>query len=279
MSTTKTEKKHVLVISSSPLVLAEIKKSLISAFEISIAATSAAALAVLEKYETAAIIVNVGETRETTFPIFYEITENERSKTIPVLFLADEGNEDDETEAFSAGAVDYSVRRPGAADALISRINLRIRASENEKQLQSEDQMCPPIAVDPEMKLYGKTILVVDDVELNRDLIDGMLSSIRGLTTDFAVNGEEAIDKYTLAPDRYALILMDVQMPVLDGIDATKIIRGLNFENARKIPIIALTAGVEEEEIESYLKAGMNDFLKKPMEYEKLLNIVSKCVM
>ena len=278
MSYTHTDKKHILVVSNSPRVLAEIKKGLISAFEINIAATGTAALAALEKYETSAIIINIGENREDAFSVFTAISGKESHKNIPVLFLADDLSADDETEAFAAGAVDYSVRIPGALEALISRVNLRILASEAQKQLQSGENKPPAAPANPEMNLNGKTILVVDDVELNRELIEGMLCEITGLTLDFAVNGEDAIDQYTLNPERYALILMDVQMPVMDGIDATRIIRDLNFENARALPIIALTAGVEEGEIKSYLEAGMNDFLKKPMEYDKLINMVSNYI-
>ena len=273
MNNILTEKKHILVVSDSPRVLAEIKMVLIETFDINIAATSAAALASLEQYETAAIIINIGEARENAFTVHAGITEKTENKNIPVLFLADKGNETDEIEAFAVGAVDYTVRRPGAANALISRINLRIRASEHEKLIVNEECK-PPAPADPETILAGKTILAVDDVELNRDLIEGMFSGIKGLTVEFAVDGEDAIDKYTLQPDRYALILMDVQMPVMGGIDATKIIRGLNFANAREIPIIALTAAVEEKETASYLEAGMNDFLEKPMKHDLLLSKV-----
>ena len=278
MSNAIPEKKHILVVSSSPLALAEIKKGLMDSFEISIAATSSAALAALEQYETAAIIINIGETRENAFSVYADITVIEEYKNIPTLFLADKSSEDDEIEAFSIGAVDYSVRRPGTEKALISRINLRVRASENEKRIMTEKQTPLSTHADPETILAGKTILVVDDIALNRDLIAGTLGEINGLTLDFAADGEEAVGKYARTPGRYSLILMDVQMPVMSGTDAAKTIRSLNCVDSREIPIIALTAGVEEKETASYLEAGMNDFLEKPMEYDKLLSIVSKYV-
>ena len=277
MNNAITEKKHILVVSGSPLALAEIKKGLMDSFEISIAATDAAARAALEQYETAAVIINIGENREEAFSIHAGIAETEEYKNIPVLFLADTMSAYDETEAFSAGAADYAARDPDAAKALITRINLRIRASENEKRIMAEKQAPPSPPADPETLLAGKTILVVDDIELNRDFIAGILGDINGLALDFAADGEEAVGKYSGAPDRYALILMDVQMPVMSGTDATKAIRSLAFENAREIPIIALTAGAEEETA-LYLDAGMNDFLAKPVNYDQLLSIVSRYI-
>ena len=276
MSSIFSEKKHILVISNEPHVLAELKMELIASFDVSIAATSATALAALEKHYIEATVIHIGENRETAFSVFSDISASANSNSVPVLFLAEKDNVDDETRALLAGAVDYAVRRRGGADALINRVSLRILAGENERRVNSD--ACEPLslAADPETILADKTILVVDDVELNRDLIEGMLSEIDNLTLDFAGDGKEALEKYSDAPDRYALILMDVQMPVMNGIDATKAIRSLTFDNAREIPIIALTAGVEEEDIASYLEAGMNDFLKKPMDYSLLLSMVSK---
>jgi len=69
---------------------------------------------------------------------------------------------------------------------------------------------------------------------------------------------------------------MDVQMPVMNGLDATKIIRRLNYENAREIPIIAATADVDEKEIKLCLEAGMNDYIQKPMTYEKILTAAAE---
>ena len=279
MSSIFSEKKHILVISNEPRMLAELKMELIASFEVSIAATCATALAAMDKHHIEAAVIHIGEDRENAFSVYSDISASANNKGVPVLFLAEKDNVDDEARAFLAGAVDYAVIKRNGAEALINRISLRILAGENERHVNSA--ACEPLssAADPETVLADKTILVVDDVELNRDLIEGMLFEIDSLTLDFAGDGKEALEKYTDAPDRYALILMDVQMPVMSGIDATRAIRSLDFDNARDIPIIALTAGVEEEDIASYLEAGMNDFLKKPMDYSLLLNMVSKyCV-
>jgi len=169
------------------------------------------------------------------------------------------------------GAVDYSARRRNTIKALVKRIILRINASENEKKLLNGGKALLSGKQAPETVLENKTILIADDVELNRDIIAAMLSKIEGLTMDFAVNGKEAVEKFEKSPNLYSLILMDVQMPVMDGLEATKTIRHLNCKNAREIPIIAATANVEEKEIELCLEAGMNDFIEKPIAYDKML--------
>ena len=276
MSSEFNEKKRVLVISNEPLVLAELKMALMDFFETSITATSDAALAALESYEVAVIIICIGESRDYAFSLFAGISGAAKSKSVPVMFLAGKDNGDDEAEAFNLGAVDYAVRRSAGAGALTSRINLRINSAENERFISYGEYDQRSSDITPETILADKTILIVDDVELNRELIAGMLSGIDGLTLDFAGDGEEAVKKYAENPNKYLLILMDVQMPVMSGTDATKTIRNLAYETAREIPIIALTAGVEEEEIASYLEAGMNNFLKKPMDFNQLLNMVAE---
>jgi len=124
--------------------------------------------------------------------------------------------------------------------------------------------------------LVNKTILVADDVELNRDIIKTILSVIEGLKVEFASDGKEAVEKFEKDPNLYSFILMDVQMPVMDGLEATRTIRRLSCENAREIPIIAVTASVDEKEIELCLKAGMNDILEKPIIYDKILTVVAE---
>ena len=118
-------------------------------------------------------------------------------------------------------------------------------------------------------------ILVAEDVFLNMVLIKAMLSEL-GFTNEImeAKNGIEAIEKYQQeSPD---LILMDVHMPELDGIRATKKIREIESTTGRKVPIIALTAGALKEEKEKCFANGMNDFLSKPLTPEKLMAMLSK---
>ena len=269
------DKKHILIISREPRILAEIKSELMDHFDISIAATSTAALCVMEMYEISAIIIYISENREMGFSVFNDISDLAKRKNIPVIFLSERGSDDDENTAFALGAIDYSARRSGTTKALIDRIRLRIKANEYEKKHLSQNILSSGSSAF-ESILINKTILVADDVELNRDIISVMLSGIQGLTVEFATNGKEAVEKFAENPGLYFFVLMDVQMPVMDGLEATKAIRRLPFENAREVPIIAATADVQEKEIKLCLEAGMNDSIKKPVSYDEILAAAAK---
>jgi PAS domain S-box-containing protein len=111
-------------------------------------------------------------------------------------------------------------------------------------------------------------ILVVDDHPINRMLIEELLHHHYGITADFANNGAEGIDM--LAKNNYDLVFMDVNMPVMDGVEATRIIRETNWD----LPIVALTANVMVGDIEKYTTAGMNDYLAKPLVYKELNRVL-----
>jgi len=266
------EKKHVLVISGDPQILAEIKMELMPHFHVSMSAASSSALNALEAYTIAAIVICIGDNSATAFADFHDIFEIAKNAHIPILFIAEKGNDDDETKAFAVGAVDYSARRRGTVDALVSRINLRINASEHERLLMSGESFSPtPDEISAEEALEGKTFLIVDDVNLNRELIKAMLSGIKGLTVEEAHDGREAFEMFKNEPEKFSLILMDIQMPVMDGLEATMAIRELNSIHSQNVPIIALTAASLESEVKECIEAGMNDFIVKPMAYDDLI--------
>jgi len=254
------------------------KKDLMGNFDVSLANSSEAALTALDVYHMSAVVINIGigENRDKAFSVFGSIFGPVKSGHIPIIFLAEKGNDEDETKAFAMGAADYSARRQGTVKALISRINLRISASENEIRVINEGIVPGSSVVNPEEVLIGKTILLAEDIEINREIVAAMLSDIEGLVLDFACDGKEAVEQFEKNPDRYALILMDIQMPGMNGIEATKIIRNLDCENARDVPIIALTADTQEEEIERCLGAGMNDFIAKPLDVERLMGVAAE---
>jgi CheY-like chemotaxis protein len=246
---------------------------------VSIAAESGHAFTAMETHQIAAVVIHISEPREKAFAVFAGIFEYVNDKSIPIIFLAEKGNDDDETAAFELGAVDYSARRHGTTEALIKRINLRICEGELQRRHPGAKDIPYTCDVSPEEILAGKTILIADDLAINREIIAGMLAGVEGLSLEFAESGEEAVEKFSRAPELYSLILMDVQMPVMDGLAATKIIRGMDCKNARDIPIIAATASIREDEISTCLEAGMNDYIEKPMPYDKLLAIIAEhCV-
>jgi len=121
----------------------------------------------------------------------------------------------------------------------------------------------------------GYKILLAEDVEINREII-GTLIEPTLLTVDYAVNGLEAAAMFDKAPEDYDLILMDVQMPEMDGYAATRLIRGSGNVNAKTIPIIAMTANVFREDIENCLNAGMNGHIGKPIDVEEFFDALNK---
>lgn len=127
------------------------------------------------------------------------------------------------------------------------------------------------IPEDIEFNLEGKKILLVEDNELNREIATEILEE-EGIIVDTAEDGDVAVEKMRSAvPGQYDLILMDVQMPRMDGYDATRAIRALPDEYAANIPIIAMTANAFDEDRKNALEAGMNGHLAKPVDVSRLL--------
>ncbi len=125
------------------------------------------------------------------------------------------------------------------------------------------------------VKLDGMKILLVDDNEMNREIAEEILSE-NGMTVETAEDGDIAVDKVrNAAPGQYDLILMDVQMPRMNGYEATKAIRALEDPEKALIPIIAMTANAFEEDRQNAIAAGMNEHLAKPIDIVKLLNTLS----
>ncbi|MGO3801798.1 MAG: hybrid sensor histidine kinase/response regulator [Fusobacterium sp.] len=123
----------------------------------------------------------------------------------------------------------------------------------------------------------GEKILVAEDHELNIEVMKKLLK-YKGLQVEIARNGLEAVQRFQLFSREYSAILMDIRMPVMNGLEAAKRIRQLNRENSKTIPIIAVTAGVFQNEKEDVLKAGMNDILEKPIIKEDLYSIIYKYI-
>lgn len=134
----------------------------------------------------------------------------------------------------------------------------------------------PNVDLSPTLAITGPApvVLAVDDNALNLKLISTILQDL-GAKVLLATNGEEAVECYKNNPD-IAVIFMDIQMPVMDGIEATKKIRYLEQTNQRNTAIIALTAHALAEQRQHMIKAGMNDFLSKPASEQQLLNMLEK---
>lgn len=139
----------------------------------------------------------------------------------------------------------------------------------------TEVVVAPPVS--PPMKPLTGRVLVVEDNETNRTVVRLMLEQL-GLSVDLACNGAEAVDRG--ADDSYRLILMDCQMPVMDGFDATREIRRIQTtQHLRPVPIIALTANVQPSDVELCMAAGMDGFLPKPLRKDALLQTLQKFII
>jgi len=123
----------------------------------------------------------------------------------------------------------------------------------------------------------GKRLLLVEDVEINREIVLTLLEPTK-LEIDCAENGLQAVRIFTETPKKYDVIFMDVQMPEMDGYEATKHIRELEAktasasQNISRVPIIAMTANVFKEDIEKCLAAGMDSHVGKPLDFQEVMN-------
>lgn len=122
----------------------------------------------------------------------------------------------------------------------------------------------------------GMNLLVAEDNELNYEVISELLS-MNGISCDHAEDGAVCVEKFkTSVPGTYDGILMDLQMPVMDGIAASRAIRDLDRPDAQNIPVIAITANAFAKDIERCRLAGMNEHLSKPLNIRRLISILSK---
>jgi signal transduction histidine kinase len=128
----------------------------------------------------------------------------------------------------------------------------------------------------PVYDFSGKRCLVVDDIEINREIIIELLSNT-GILLETASNGQEALDLFDASPEGYFdVILMDMQMPVVDGCTATRMIRILPRGDAGKVPIVAMTANVMREDIQRAMESGMNAHLGKPIELADMYAVLRR---
>ena len=125
-----------------------------------------------------------------------------------------------------------------------------------------------------ELKIDGLNLLLVEDNELNAEIAETLLSD-EGAAVTVAKDGSQAVNIFKEKPEgSFDAILMDIMMPVMDGLTATKKIRTLNHPDAKKIPIIAMTANAFKEDKEKCLAAGMNAHLAKPIEIENVKKVL-----
>ena len=164
-----------------------------------------------------------------------------------------------EADATDAG-VDRFLPKPLFPSAIVDILNeyigVKAKSEEQETEKATDD-------------FAGHRILLAEDVEINREIVIALLEPMN-LVIDCAENGTEAVTMFSEAPDRYDMIFMDLQMPEMDGYDATRRIRAMDNAKAKTIPIVAMTANVFREDIEKCLECGMNDHIGKPIDFNEV---------
>ena len=209
----------------------------------------------------------MGMTKEFADRIF-EAFEREHTSTISGIQGTGLGMAITKTIVDAMGGTIRVVTAPGEGSEFI--VNLRF-----------------PLADDPEAEecgkestvdLSGTRVLLVDDVVINREIAMMMLQEA-GLLVDTAENGQEAVDKVAGSEHgRYDAVLMDIQMPVMNGYEATRAIRALEDPELHSIPIIAMTANAFEEDKKAAAAAGMDGHIAKPIDIGRILAALSECI-
>jgi len=148
---------------------------------------------------------------------------------------------------------------------------INIKGGENNPHAETDSPQNKTTAGAVQTETFaGRRLLLAEDVDINREIVIELLKPLQ-LEIDCAVNGLETVQMFTAGSEKYDLIFMDVQMPEMDGFEATRKIRALDLPNAKEIPILAMTANVFREDIEKCLKAGMNDHIGKPLDIDDVL--------
>jgi len=181
---------------------------------------------------------------------------------VPIIILSAYDWSAVEEEARRAG-VNGFISKPLFKSRLVYLFNQIVEKDEG-KELSDEESFT-------KVKVDGRRILLVEDNELNREIAEEIICET-GVTVESAENGQEALEKFEKSDeDHYDMILMDIQMPVMNGYEATEAIRNLPRRDAAEIPIIAMTANAFAEDIQRSKRAGMNEHLTKPLDIGQLM--------
>jgi CheY-like chemotaxis protein len=172
-----------------------------------------------------------------------------------------------EMNAKKAG-VDKFLPKPLFPSAIMNILNEFLDVEPQQKQT-------PLKATNYDGYFAGYRVLLAEDVKVNCEIAQALFAPTL-LKIDCVENGLEAIDSFVSSPDSYDLIFMDVQMPVMDGYEATKRIRALNIDKAKTIPIIAMTANVFKEDVDRCIEVGMNDHIGKPLDFDDIVEKLCK---
>ena len=202
------------------------------------------------------------------------IREQKDSGKLPILLFTAYDWTDIKEEALEAG-ISCFMPKPFFMSSFRDVIRRVMASRSNPHQggpRRDQPQAAPPSPTPgPKDVLRGKHVLVVDDIEVNRMILTKILATL-GAECETAVNGQIAVDRFlSSAPGEIDLIMMDIQMPVMDGYTATRTIRASNHPSAQSIPVVAITANALVEDVREALKAGMDAHIAKPVVVDKMI--------
>ena len=182
----------------------------------------------------------------------------------PIIILTSYNWDEVADEAINAG-VDTFVAKPLFAGSVLD---------EFKTAFKKKGEAMAPVRAD----LKGRRVLLAEDMPVNAEIM-AMVLAMREMNVDLAENGRIAVDMFTEHPSGYYdAILMDMRMPEMDGLEATRVIRASDHEDAKQIPIIALTANAFDEDVQRSLQAGLNAHLSKPVEPEALFETLESLI-
>ena len=192
------------------------------------------------------------------------------------LFISCRRYQTDHLQIYSGGVrilnVQLGVTAFCAKPMFMSDIRDTLMTAIGQMQAEAEDTMLPAAGSD----FRGRCILLVEDNELNSEITVEILNEY-GFLVDTAGNGAQAVEKVKNSkPGNYDLVLMDVQMPVMNGYEATRQIRALNDPALAGITILAMTANAFDDDRKKALECGMDGFLTKPIVIEELIGTIQK---
>jgi CheY-like chemotaxis protein/two-component sensor histidine kinase len=190
---------------------------------------------------------------------------------VPIIILS----------AYDWTAIEQEARKAGV-NAFISKPLFKSRLAHLFHVLVGKEDETPeevPLLDFEHMDLAGKRVLLVEDNELNAEIAKEILE-MTGLAVDLADDGSVAVDMVRDSEDHpYDLILMDIQMPRMNGYDAARAIRNLGCDYGRSVPIIAMTANAFAEDVQAALSAGMNEHIAKPLDMKALAGVLNRWVV
>lgn len=190
-------------------------------------------------------------------------------KNVPIIIISAYDYSDIEEQFLQAGA-DAFITKPLFKSKMLQVLHVFLSTGSSSTTEAEEQKSCP--------MLSGKRVLLVEDNDINREILMELLQ-MQNMVVDSVENGQKALDTFKASsPGEYDAILMDIQMPVLNGYQATEAIRSLNRSDAQTIPIFALTADAFAADVAKARSAGMNGHIAKPIEINHLLEVLQKWI-